>query len=150
MYHVFVLSFSLGEKEMQWAVLFWKHHCFFFIFYFFFLIYSTYFRGGRSEVCVVVGIESCNVCGGSLFLWELIPPWPWENPVFCLSSSIKCCNARGLRCSWSCGWSVANAAEPLRSGVVTWSCRKLLCAGEALNTSMSDASCCGALGPLER
>lgn len=70
MYHVFVLSFSLGEKEMQWAVLFWKDHCFFLIF---FVMYCTYFRGGRSEMCVAVGIESCDVCGGSLFLWELIP-----------------------------------------------------------------------------
>lgn len=44
MYHVFVLSFSLGKKEIEWAVLSWKY-------YWEVLVFCTYLRGERLEMC---------------------------------------------------------------------------------------------------
>lgn len=55
MCHVFVLSFSLGNKEIEWAVLSWKS-------FWEVLVFCTYFRGGSTEICY-----SWTVWEGSLW-----------------------------------------------------------------------------------
>lgn len=56
-----------------------------FLFFFFFLsthvpLYLILRR--EVEMCVVFGTEICNICGGSLFLWELFPIQVPENTLY--------------------------------------------------------------------